>query len=227
MKRLDIIGYSLALALLGFHCSARATAQTLTSETIASRAEQVARETRSTGRCYAAIARALKPLSVNLYGESAHQAKDLLLKDTRFVPLVVTDIDELSRGDIIVYQKSQSRPHGHISVYQGQYTEASDHISAVTHTHEYGGATVFRLRDVIAEGPIPHPAPASFLYQPAQPQFVPQPDYLSADTDSYQPPQPQIRRASRSNSLARSLGVNKQAIGRALIRAGLRYLLRG
>jgi hypothetical protein len=124
----------------------------LSSEAIASRAETVARATGTTGYCYAAVCKALRPLGVGLHGAAAYEARDLLLKDQRFVPLAVNHVDQLSRGDIIVYTKSASHPYGHISVYQGNYEEASDHVSAVTHTQAYGGATVFRLRNEIAQG---------------------------------------------------------------------------
>ncbi len=121
--------------------------ESLTRENIASQALQVAQTTQTTGRCYAAVCKALKSLSVNLHGASAYEAKDLLLQDNRFVPLAVSDVDQLELGDIIVFNRSDSHPDGHISVYQGNYTEASDHVSPVTHTKAYGGATVFRLRE--------------------------------------------------------------------------------
>jgi hypothetical protein len=206
LKRLSIIGYSLAMVLLGMPGAfAAAYSEVLSSEAIADRAEQVARQNNTSGRCYAAVSKALKPLGVNLYGQSAYEAKALLLKDSRFVPLAVTHVDQLARGDVIVYQKSQSHPHGHISVYQGNYIEASDNISSVKHTREYGGATVFRLRDEIATAPVPRPAPDRLTYQPPQPE-----------------PPPAV-----NTSIARHYGINKKTIGRALIRAGIRYLLGG
>jgi hypothetical protein len=118
----------------------------LSSETIASSALNVAEQTRTTGRCYAAVCRALHPLGVELSGAAAYQAQPLLLKDSRFVPLTVNSVDELRRGDIVVYTRSSTHPYGHISVYQGNYEEASDHLAPITHTKAYGGATVFRLR---------------------------------------------------------------------------------
>lgn len=119
----------------------------LDSEHIAASALSVAEATHTSGRCYAAVCRALRPLGVDLHGAAAYQARDLLLKDKRFVPLLVNSVDELRTGDIIVYTRSHTHPYGHISVYEGNYEEASDHISAVTHTQAYGGATVFRLRN--------------------------------------------------------------------------------
>lgn len=119
----------------------------LSSENIASSALSVAEKTKTTGYCYAAVCRALRPLGVELSGEAAYQAEDLLKKDPRFMPLCIYSVDELRRGDIIVYTRSSSHKYGHISVYEGNYKEASDHIASITHTQAYGGAMVFRLRN--------------------------------------------------------------------------------
>ncbi len=119
----------------------------LSSEDIASSALKVAENTRTTGRCYNAVCRALHPLGVELSGAAAYQAEPLLLKDSRFIPLTIFSVDELRRGDIIVYTRSTTHQFGHISVYEGNYQEASDHVSPITHTQAYGGATVFRLRN--------------------------------------------------------------------------------
>lgn len=203
----------------------QALAQTdsLSREAIAQRAEEVARQTRSSGRCYAAVSKALQPLGVTLTGESAYQAKDLLMQDERFMPLVIMHVDQLERGDIVVYQKSKGKPHGHISVYQGNYEEASDHLSAVTHTQAYGGATVFRLRNEIVTADIPRPAPDRFTYQPSPNRFGYQP---SETSPAYKSEQPQAPPAVK-HSLSRRYSPYKQSIGRAIVRAGLRYLLRG
>lgn len=139
----------LILLLLGFPQNADAQdfarGTSLSSETIAISAMQVAQQMNKTGRCYEGVCKALRPLGVELHGEAAYQANDLLMQDRRFTPLIVNDVVQLRRGDIIVYNKSQSHPYGHIAVYQGNSTEASDHVSEVTHTKNYGGATVFRL----------------------------------------------------------------------------------
>lgn len=118
----------------------------LSSDNIANRALSVAESTRTTGHCYAAVGRALRPLGVSLTGEAAYQAKAILLEDPRFAALTIYDVDQLRRGDIVVYTRSSSHPYGHISVYEGNNEEASDHVAAITHTQAYGSATVFRLR---------------------------------------------------------------------------------
>jgi hypothetical protein len=138
----------------------------LNSENIASRALRVAESTHSTGHCYAAVSRALQPLGVDLSGEAAYQAQSLLLADRRFAPLYIHSVRELSRGDIVVYTRSSTHPYGHISVYEGNYTEASDHVAPITHTQAYGGATVFRLRSNLSHEPAIALAP-DYSAQPA------------------------------------------------------------
>lgn len=146
-SKLLAIAQVLAFSLSTSDCSAEErNALNLSSELIANRALIVANATKTTGSCYAAVSRALLPLGVKLTGASAYMAEPLLLQDPRFIPLSISSIEQLRRGDIIVYSASASHPHGHISVYEGDYLEASDHVSKVTHTKAYGGATVFRLR---------------------------------------------------------------------------------
>jgi hypothetical protein len=118
----------------------------LSSENIANRALSVAENTRTSGYCYAAVSRALDPLGLNLTGGAAYDARAILLNDKRFIPIAVRQVDELRRGDIIVYNRSSHHPYGHIAVYEGNDEEASDHLSQISSTEPYGGATVFRLR---------------------------------------------------------------------------------
>lgn len=139
------LGYCVALecAVPAF----AASALELTSENIATSALRVAQFTNTTGYCYAAVSKAVRPLDVNLYGAAAYEARDLLLQDQRFLPLPMSSADLLRRGDIIVFDRSPSHPYGHISVYQGNETEASDHVAPIMNPQAYGGATVFRLRN--------------------------------------------------------------------------------
>lgn len=151
-------------------------AEALTSENIASSTLRVAQATHTTGYCYAAVSKALRPLDVNLYGGAAYEAKDLLLQDQRFLPLSIASVDYLRRGDIVVFNRSSSHPYGHISVYQGNDTEASDHIAPIARTQPYGGATVFRLRDDWSVDDLPIAV---------APDFGPRSQYLA---DRYEPP---------------------------------------
>ncbi|MBX9687160.1 MAG: hypothetical protein K2X27_10685 [Candidatus Obscuribacterales bacterium] len=117
----------------------------LSPDAMAVSAMSEATNTNTSGRCYAAVCRALHPLGIQLSGAAAYQARDILLCDNRFTAIFVNNVEQLRRGDIIVYDKSSSHPYGHIAVYQGNFIEASDHVSSITHTQNYGGATVFRL----------------------------------------------------------------------------------
>ena len=156
MKRKTLRYLALCLVVwqstgLYFPCAAAETI-IINSEAIATSAYQTADKTRTTGRCYAAVSRAMSPLGVSLRGAAAYEAEEQLRRDSRFVPLTIYSVDDLKRGDIIVYNRSQSHPYGHIAVYQGNYKEASDHLAPVTHTKNYGGATVFRLVNEYAYG---------------------------------------------------------------------------
>lgn len=126
--------------------SFRTLSSNLSADTIAENALCIAEQTQTSGYCYAAICRALRPLGIVLTGESAYMASAILLKDDRFLPLNIENPADMRRGDIVVYNNSQRHPHGHIAVYEGYMTEASDHISEITSPQAYGGAIVFRLQ---------------------------------------------------------------------------------
>jgi len=117
----------------------------LDADNIAKSSLSVAEAMKSTGYCYAGVSKALSPLGVSLTGNAAYQARDLLLADSRFSPISFDESADLQRGDILVFNKSSSRPYGHISVYQGNNQETSDHVSRLTSPEAYGGVTVFRL----------------------------------------------------------------------------------
>lgn len=118
----------------------------LTSQSIARNSLAVAEATNGYGYCYAAVAKALKPLGVELKGSSAFMARSQLISDWRFVGQEAVDVSQLRIGDIIVYDATKSHIHGHIAVYQGFETESSDHISQLTPFAQYGRAMFFRLK---------------------------------------------------------------------------------
>ncbi len=118
----------------------------LTRQNIARNALSIAETTNSYGYCYAAVARAVRPFGINLHGNSAFMAAPILLKDNRFDAMKANEQVALSVGDIVVYNATRAHPHGHIAIYEGYGTEASDHIAALTPYSEYEGATIFRLK---------------------------------------------------------------------------------
>ena len=214
------LSIAIAVVCSGPACFASSyESNSLNAENIARTSMNVAQATHTSGRCYAAVCRALNPLGVRLTGASAYMAQSQLLQDSRFTPLLVSNVDQLSRGDIIVYQKSGTHPHGHICVYQGEYVEASDHIAKVTHTQAYGGATVFRLRNEL----LAHP----FISQPAYPpptdataaSYLPgsAPEPMPAAAPSYLPP--------RHAAIYAAADSMKGRIVRSLTRRALRFLM--
>lgn len=199
--------------------------RSLNAENIARSSMAVAEATNSSGYCYKAVARALSPLGVQLSGASAYMARPILLNDKRFVPLSISNVDQLSRGDIIVYQNSSSHKHGHICVYEGNYIEASDHVAKVTHTQAYGGATVFRLRDEL----IAHSYSGEEKFPPSAPPIETSPaSYIAG---SYNANLPAIAQAHYSNarpyvSSAITYGSPTQTIKSRIIRTVARRALR-
>lgn len=69
-------------------------------------------------------------------------AKDQLSSDERFEE---ASFNDLQPGDILVHDRSSNHPYGHIAVYLGNDTEASDHVQQLISGEQYGGTTVFRL----------------------------------------------------------------------------------
>jgi hypothetical protein len=176
--------------------------QTLTREAIAIQSMQVAQATQTSGRCYAAICRALKPLSINLSGASAYEAKDLLLNDNRFSVVQVYSPEQLMRGDIIVFDRSASHKDGHICVYQGNNTEASDHVAPVTNPQSYGGASVFRLNGIyIADGTnIPLAPDRSLGIQPGYETAQGTENSRQSEWNSHESYEPNSGRSTRNSS---------------------------
>lgn len=126
---------------------AKTPAQTTSSQAnfrIAQKAMQVAKQMNTVGWCYKGVCNALSFFGVHLSGAAAYQAKDQLLSDKRFRPLTVSKVNQLKPGDIMVHGASQSHPYGHIAVYLGNDSEASDHVQPVVFNGPYNGMTVFR-----------------------------------------------------------------------------------
>lgn len=114
---------------------------------IASRAKFVAAKTKTIGWCFRAVKGALKPFGIVLEGAAAWMAKDQLMNDDRFEAV---SLDDLQPGDILVHDRSNNHPYGHIAIYLGNDTEASDHVQQLITGDEYGGTTVFRLTSPIS-----------------------------------------------------------------------------
>jgi hypothetical protein len=111
---------------------------------IARRALQVAQKMNTVGWCYKGVCTALNPLGIHLSGAAAYEAKGQLLKDKRFSAFAISGVHDLKPGDILVHGASASHPYGHIAVYVGNRSEASDHVQQVVLNGPYNGTTVFR-----------------------------------------------------------------------------------
>ena len=153
-----------------------AQVQELDPESIAVRSLSVAEAMKTSGYCYTGVSKALSPLGVTLTGSAAYQAREQLLADSRFMPVATDDSTNLCRGDIIVFNKSESHPYGHICVYQGNGEESSDHVSHLTSPDAYGGVTVFRFRS--DQNEIASQSRSEWIYK----MPVTAPDFHSANT---------------------------------------------
>jgi hypothetical protein len=110
---------------------------------IAHHAKQVANQMDTVGWCFAGVKQALRAVGVALEGAAAWMAADQLKQDRRFN---VVAQRELRRGDILVHGKSPTHPYGHIAVYLGNGSEASDHVQHIVLGGTYGRTVVFRAK---------------------------------------------------------------------------------
>ncbi|MFM7468959.1 MAG: hypothetical protein ACKO37_05620 [Vampirovibrionales bacterium] len=119
---------------------------------------QIASQMNSTGWCYKGVARAAQRMGINLTGASAYMAADQLAKRPDFKEVTPSrwippqQLPTLVKpGDIVVYDRGEGKPHGHIATVLGQengeWKEASDHISKLNVNYPTGKARVFRPLD--------------------------------------------------------------------------------
>jgi hypothetical protein len=119
---------------------------------------QVASQMNSTGWCYKGVARAAERMGISLTGASAYMAADQLAKRQDFKEVTPggwippQQLPTLVKpGDIVVYDRGSGKPHGHIATVlgqeNGQWKEASDHVSNLNVNYPTGRARVFRPLD--------------------------------------------------------------------------------
>jgi len=99
---------------------------------LASDAYQIARSgvAGSGGNCKRGVRMALERQGVSLHGLSAYQGADQLARNPRFREVQVSreQLRQLPPGAVVVWNKGNGRPHGHISISLGNGREASDVI---------------------------------------------------------------------------------------------------
>lgn len=99
----------------------------------AQKAQQIARGmggSRSTGKCYNAVKRALSD-HIKLTGVPAHSAAGQLARSPLYRELTglsPAQLRNLPAGAVVVWGKSKKSPYGHISVALGNGREASDYV---------------------------------------------------------------------------------------------------
>jgi hypothetical protein len=98
---------------------------------LAESARDTAQSMNSTGWCYRGVAQAVaRATGVQLTGGSAYMAADQLASNPKFIEISVSPelLKDLPPGAIVVWDRTDASPHGHISVSLGNGQEASDHI---------------------------------------------------------------------------------------------------
>ncbi|OGI19761.1 MAG: hypothetical protein A2287_01710 [Candidatus Melainabacteria bacterium RIFOXYA12_FULL_32_12] len=97
-------------------------------KSIAKAAQWVANAMNTKGWCYTGVKRALSKHGVNLSGGSAYQAAPQLAKNPKFkeVSVPANKLKDLPAGAIVVWNRSASHVHGHISIASGDGREFSD-----------------------------------------------------------------------------------------------------
>ena len=105
---------------------------TIRGDVLADVAERVAERRNTRGRCYAAVAEAVRrAVGVRLSGRSAFVAADQLSDSPWFDEVggvCPEDLPDLPAGATVVWPRTPRSPHGHIAVALGNGWEASDHI---------------------------------------------------------------------------------------------------
>lgn len=97
---------------------------------LASDAQQIAASgvAGSGGNCKRGVRMALERQGVSLGGLSAYQGADQLARNPRFreVQIPREQLRSLPPGAVVVWDRKQGHPHGHISIALGNGREASD-----------------------------------------------------------------------------------------------------
>jgi hypothetical protein len=80
------------------------------------------------GLCYRDVSRSLSKIGINVSGASAYMAADQLAKNPKVkeVKVAQSELTRLPAGAIVVWDKGNGHPHGHISIATGDGKEASD-----------------------------------------------------------------------------------------------------
>lgn len=83
------------------------------------------------GYCYKWVANSLERHGVRVHGCSAYMAADQLARNNKFQEVSGIRNDQLKKlppGAVVVWNRGNGHPHGHISIASGDGREASDRI---------------------------------------------------------------------------------------------------
>lgn len=99
-------------------------------EQLANTARNIAESMNTTGECKTGVRKALEKHGITIKSRSAYMAADQLAKNPIFKEVKVkrSKLIDLKPGTIVVWDKCNGHPHGHISISIGGGKEASDCI---------------------------------------------------------------------------------------------------
>jgi peptidoglycan hydrolase-like protein with peptidoglycan-binding domain len=109
------------------------------AQRIGDAAEREARRMNTTGRCALGVNNALISLGIQGRGH-AYQKAEQLARNRNFREVSVSrdQLDNLPRGAVVVWGRSNAKPWGHVTVSLGDGREASDHIQRMIVGGRYG-----------------------------------------------------------------------------------------
>ena len=99
-------------------------------EQLANTARNIAESMNTTGECKTGVRKALEKHGITIKSRSAYMTADQLAKNPMFKEIKVkrSELKDLKPGTIVVWDKCNGHPHGHISISLGGGKEASDCI---------------------------------------------------------------------------------------------------
>ncbi len=118
-------------------------------ERIAKSAYHTATEMNTKGACAAGVGKALRDIGIDVArmsskdpsSPSAFYMADILEERDDFEEV---DYDNKQPGDVLVFGPTDSKVHGHTTVYLGDGQEASDHVQALVNGDRYGWEKAYR-----------------------------------------------------------------------------------
>ena len=124
-------------------CDGVGTESAIKREALAAKAQQVASQLNSRGKCAKGVRIALNTMGIAVTPvESAYQFAGQFAKRRDMKEVAYADRQE---GDIVVFDRTDAKPHGHVAIQLANGKQACDFVGNDANPDKYGGVRVFRL----------------------------------------------------------------------------------